>query len=45
MDKCEKCESTEIKEETKNFSSDSVVKIYICKKCGFKKTGDVEHIG
>ena len=45
MKKCEKCNSTNIEEECKSLSTDNVVKVYVCKDCGFKKTGNVEHIG
>ena len=44
--KC-KCGSTQfrINIESMPNSSDNVVKILICKKCGKKKALEVEHIG
>lgn len=46
MNKCEECQSKNIKEDTKSFGeeSDNVLKIFKCLDCGYEKTV-TEHIG
>lgn len=42
--KCSKCNSSKLKEETKDFQSDNILKIYVCEDCGHKESV-LQHIG